>query len=40
MPTIKIDVLEEELERDNWKTWVEDESQLDVLSKYYDFEIS
>ena len=39
MPTIKINVLEREFEREYWETWVEDESQLEELSKYYDFEI-
>ena len=39
MPTIVIDVLEKEVEKDNWDIWVEDESQLEALAKYYEFEI-
>lgn len=40
MPTITIDVLEKETTKDNWETWIEDETQLEKLAKYYDFEIS
>lgn len=40
MPTIVIDVLEKEIEKDNWETWVKDESQLEELAKYYDFELN
>ena len=39
MPTITIDVLEKEVAKDDWDMWIEDESQLDELAKYYDFEI-
>ena len=39
MPTIVIDVLEKEVEKDNWDMWIEDESQLAELAKYYEFEI-
>ena len=39
MPTITIDVLEKEVEKDNWETWMKDETQLEELAKHYDFEI-
>jgi len=39
MPTLTINVLEKEVENGGWETWVEDEGQLEELSKYYDFEI-
>jgi len=39
MPTLTINVLEKEVKNGDWETWVEDESQLEELSKYYDFEI-
>jgi hypothetical protein len=39
MPTITIDVLEKEVSKDDWLMWVEDETQLNELAKYYDFEI-
>lgn len=39
IPTIVIDVLEKEITKDDWEMWIEDESQLEKLAKYYDFEI-
>jgi len=39
MPTIIINVEEQEDEKDDWKIWIADVSQLDELAKYYDFEI-
>ena len=39
MPTITIDVLEKEVAKDDWEMWVKDESSLEELAKYYDFEI-
>lgn len=39
MPTITINVLEKEVAKDDWEMWIEDESQLEELAKYYDFEI-
>lgn len=39
MPTLTIDVLEKEVKKDDWETWIEDEGQLEELAKYYDFEI-
>ena len=39
MPTITIDVLEKEVTKDNWETWVKDENQIEELAKYYDFKI-
>jgi len=40
MPTITIDVLEKEIKKDDWEMWIEDESQLELLAKYYDFDIN
>ena len=34
--TFYIDVLEEEIEKDDWIMWVKDPSQLDDLFEYYD----
>jgi len=39
MPTLTINVLEKEIKKDDWEMWIEDESQLEDLAKYYDFEI-
>jgi len=39
MPTIVINVLEKEIKKHDWETWVENEKQLEELAKYYDFEI-
>jgi len=39
MPTVTIDVLEKEIEKGDWEMWIENESQLEKLAKYYDFEI-
>ena len=39
MPTITIDVLEKEIVKDNWEMWIDDDTQLEELAKYYDFEI-
>lgn len=39
MPTITIDVLEKEIKKGDWEMWIENESQLEKLAKYYDFEI-
>jgi len=39
MPTITINVLEKEIAKDDWETWIEDESQLDKLAEHYDFEV-
>ena len=40
MPTLKIDVEEREVKKDDWEMWVKDDEQLKELAKYYDFEIS
>jgi len=40
MPTITINVLEKEVAKDDWEMWIEDESQLEELAKYYDFEVT
>jgi hypothetical protein len=39
MPTITINVLEREVNKDDWESWIEDESQLEKLAKHYEFEI-
>ena len=39
IPTVVVKVLERETEKDNWYIWIEDESQLEELAKYYEFEI-
>ena len=39
LPTITIDVIENEIIKDNWEMYIKDESQLDELAKYYDFKI-
>ena len=39
MPTITIDVVEKEVGTYNLNKWIEDETQLDELAKYYDFTI-
>jgi len=39
MPTITVDVLEKEVAKDDWEMWIKDESQLEELAKYYEFEI-
>jgi hypothetical protein len=38
MPTIIIKTLEREVKERDWETWIENEDQLEELSKYYDFE--
>lgn len=40
MPTIRINVLEQEVAPDDWKMWIEDETQLEELAKYYEFEFN
>lgn len=40
MPTIRINVLEQEVDPDDWKMWIEDETQLEELAKYYEFEFN
>lgn len=37
MPTIIIDIFEEEVSKDNWKTWIKDMRQLEELAIYYEF---
>lgn len=39
MPTITINVMEAEGATGAWYTWVEDETQLEELAKYYDFDL-
>lgn len=39
MPTVEIDVIEEEIAPDNWVMTIKNVSQLDELKKYYDFDI-
>jgi len=40
MPTITINVMEEEVSPNDWNMWIEDESQLEELAKHYDFDIT
>ena len=40
MPTITIDVDEAEIAPNDWEMWVKDETQLEELAKYYDFEFT
>ncbi len=39
MPTIIIDILEKEVTKGNFETWIKDENQLAELVKYYNFDI-